>query len=62
MFYTIANEKLVKYINQYFSYIKNKEFCVEYNAEDVEEFLDKYGTMFFRMIEAKNCSKKSDLD
>ncbi|AYF54631.1 hypothetical protein G8S49_03085 [Clostridium botulinum C] len=62
LFYTIANEKLVKYINQYFSYIKNKEFCVEYNAEDVEEFLDKYGTMFFRMIEAKNCSKKSDLD
>lgn len=58
LFYTIANEKLVRYINQYFSYIKNKDFCVEYNAEDVEDFLDKYGNMFFRMIQAKNFNKK----
>lgn len=58
LFYTIANEKLVRYINQYFTYIRNKDLCVEYDVKAVEEFLDKYGKMFFRMIEARNYENK----
>ncbi|KEH99113.1 hypothetical protein Z962_06250 [Clostridium botulinum C/D str. BKT12695] len=58
LFYTIANEKLVRYINQYFAHIRSKDFCVEYDVKAVEEFLDKYGKMFFRMIEARNYENK----
>lgn len=58
LFYTIINEKLVKYINQYLISIKDKDFCTEYDAEAVEHILEKYGAMYLRMIEAKEFNKK----
>ncbi|MCY6485870.1 hypothetical protein OW763_16285 [Clostridium aestuarii] len=55
--YTIINEKLVRHINECLLFIKNMDLCVEYNADEIELALEKYGTMFLRMIEAKNYNK-----
>lgn len=55
--YTITNEKLVNYINQYLSFIRSSDLCVEYGIEEVELALEKYGKMFLRMLEVKNCNK-----
>lgn len=52
--YTIINENLVKYINEYLLLIKNKDFCVEYNVNAVEQIVEEYGNMFFRIMETKN--------
>ena len=57
LFYTIINEKLVRYINQYLISIKDKDFCTEYDAAAIEHILEKYGTMYLRMIEAKEFNK-----
>lgn len=60
LFYTIINEKLVRHINEYLLFIKNKDFCVEYDVNAVEQIFEKYGPMFFRMIEAKDYNKKPE--
>ncbi|MEA4827772.1 MAG: hypothetical protein VB130_14250, partial [Clostridium sp.] len=60
LFYTIINEKLVRHINEYLLFIKDKDFCVEYDVNAVEQIFEKYGPMFFRMIEAKDYNKKPE--
>ncbi|MCY6355549.1 hypothetical protein [Clostridium sp. ZS2-4] len=52
--YTIINENLVKYINEYLLMIKNKDFCAEYDVDAVEQAVEEYGNMFFRIMETKN--------
>lgn len=58
--YTITNENLVRHINECILFIKDMDFCTEYNADEIELALEKYGTMFLRMLEAKKYNKYQD--
>lgn len=58
LYYTINNEKLVKYISDYLLSIKNKEFCMEYDVNALEKVVEKYGTMFLRILDAQKISMK----
>lgn len=51
--YTIINETLVKYINESLLLVKNQDFCVEYNVDQVEQIVEEYGNMFFRIMKTK---------
>ncbi|MCE5221509.1 MAG: hypothetical protein LLF98_09665 [Clostridium sp.] len=52
--YTIINENLVKHINEFLLFIKGKDFCTEYNVDELEQIVEQYGNMFFRIMETKN--------
>lgn len=52
-FYTISNEKLVLYINMFFSSLKNSNICREYDALSLEDFYKKYESMIYRFMSLK---------
>lgn len=56
--YSITNEKLVNYINEFILYVKDKDFCVEYDVDGINLAIEKYGKMVLRMIEANEDNKK----
>lgn len=49
-FYSILNEKIINDITNIFEGIKEKDFVTHYNYKKLEDFMDRYGGMVYRML------------
>ena len=50
-FYSVLSDCLIKETSELFDELKTSHYCIEYNAEKLEKFYEKYGSMINRMID-----------
>ena len=50
-FYTVLSDTLIQKISAYLDGMKDSEYCQHYDAERLQAFYDKYGTLVCRMID-----------
>lgn len=61
LYYTIINDKLVRYINDYLISLRDKDYCSEFDVNATEKIVEKYGTMYLRLLDAQNRKKVSNI-
>ena len=50
-FYSVLSDHLIKATSDFFEHIKSEVYCVEYDAEAIDRFAEKYGSLVYRMID-----------
>jgi hypothetical protein len=50
-FYSVFSDKLIDVISEYMDNLRTQPFCFHYDAEALQKFMDKYGTLVERMID-----------
>lgn len=50
-FYSVLSDQFIRETSQYLDDIKNSSFCLNFDAEGIQKFYDKYGSLICRMID-----------
>ncbi|MBX9231538.1 hypothetical protein [Coprococcus catus] len=50
-FYSVLSDTLVQKISAYLDSIRTADYCIHYDAESLQAFYDKYGSLVYRMID-----------
>ena len=50
-FYSVLSDYFIKETSEFMEEIKSAPFCIEYDADKLQQFYDKYGSMICRMID-----------
>lgn len=50
-FYAALSDRLIKEVSDFFDNIKSHPYCFAYDAEAIEKFAEKYGSLVYRMID-----------
>ena len=50
-FYSVLSDQIIKEVSECFEKLKDSSCCYEYDAENIQRFADKYGTLVNRMID-----------
>ena len=50
-FYSVLSDTLVQKISAYLDSIRTADYCSHYDAESLQAFYDKYGSLVYRMID-----------
>ena len=50
-FYSVLSDTLVQKISAYLDSIRTADYCIHYDAESLQTFYDKYGSLVYRMID-----------
>lgn len=50
-FYSVLSDQIIKDTSALFEHIKSEPFCSEYDAEGINKFAEKYGSLVYRMID-----------
>ena len=50
-FYSVLSDAFIKETTEFMDELKTSPYCIEYDAEKLQQFYDKYGSMVCRMID-----------
>lgn len=56
-FYSVLSDHLIQKISDYLDDVQNADYCKHYNAESLQAFYDKYGSLVCRMIDLSALKK-----
>ncbi len=50
-FYSVLSDQLIKEVSDFLDKLKNHPYCFFYDAEGIQKFAEKYGSLVYRMID-----------
>ena len=50
-FYAVLSDQLIKEVSDFFDTLKSHPYCFSYDAEGIQKFTEKYGSLVYRMID-----------